>query len=131
MVRSGLSIVIVDDSVEYRFLLNRKLKALHIGMSLNITEFANGLDALTHLLHLPQMPHIIFLDIEMPVMDGLEFLQAYGSNNLHRQGTSIYVLSNHADERVLQQAAAMPPVTGVYAKDIAIATLRQLLAPLV
>ncbi|OUD14050.1 PAS domain S-box protein [Thioflexithrix psekupsensis] len=57
-------ILVVEDSADSRLLLTRLLK--NIGLS--VREATNGLDA----VHLAQewLPHLIWMDIRMPIMDG-------------------------------------------------------------
>ena len=81
---SEIPILIVDDNEIDRYLLVRELKACEY--TFVIHEKTNGKDAVdfladysnnkeTHQDHFP--PKIIFLDVNMPLMDGFEFLEAF------------------------------------------------------
>ncbi len=48
-------------------------------------------------------PKIILLDLLMPEMDGIEFLEAYRSKN-SLKGVAIVVLSNLGDEKKVEKA---------------------------
>lgn len=76
------SILIVDDSTEDRYLLKRYLKKS--GLDTTVVEVSNGeqgLDFLTgeeeYSNSYPdiQPPLLVFLDINMPIMNGWEFLE--------------------------------------------------------
>ena len=66
-----MKVLIVDDSLESRMLLGKILtKAFHV----QIIEAAQGKDALKKLSR--EKPDVVFLDYEMPVMNGKEILQS-------------------------------------------------------
>lgn len=65
--------------------------------------FENGFEAFGHILINPKKSYLIFLDINMPVMDGWEFLetvcQADLSNNL-----SVHILTSSLDMADIRRA---------------------------
>jgi signal transduction histidine kinase/CheY-like chemotaxis protein len=62
-------VLIIDDNEMDRYLLRQHLKKL----SLIITEVSNGPEGIRHALEKP--PALIFLDLSMPEMNGLEVLE--------------------------------------------------------
>jgi two-component system chemotaxis response regulator CheY len=71
------SLLIVDDSAVSRSIIIRSLPA---GWNVAITQASNGREAL---LALQQKPHaVVLLDLNMPVMDGYEFLEAIQQSGL-------------------------------------------------
>ncbi|WP_010178200.1 response regulator [Aquimarina agarilytica] len=105
------SILLVDDSKPTNF-YNKKV--IEISKKVNDVFVAeNGLDALDFLYKRKgnQPPNIIFLDINMPKMDGYEFLAKY-SNSLapkERENTLIVVLSttNLEKDRMKMKATGL------------------------
>lgn len=99
-----LKILLVDDSPPVRYLTRRALAERKL--SGIIFEAADGQEALDYIILTGQMPDIILLDVNMPLMDGLEFLQEYKSNGLHNADTRIYVLTTTLTdgirERIMQ-----------------------------
>ncbi len=81
-----MNCIIVDDDKMSRKILeeyiNRtdSLKLLHI--------YDNAIEAINNMFNLPEPVHLIFLDIEMPDMNGLEFL-----NTLKQTNAQIIIVS--------------------------------------
>ena len=69
-----MKVLIVDDSQESRMLLG---KILTKAFNVQIIEVAQGKDALNKLSK--EKPDVVFLDYEMPVMNGKEILQSIRS----------------------------------------------------
>lgn len=69
-------IVLIDDSLATNTLNKRLIE--NLGMADKISVFQNGRDGLDYLLSLEvnkiDFPRLILLDIDMPVMDGFQFL---------------------------------------------------------
>lgn len=73
------SVLLVDDDATTNFINEYLLKSL--GIADNILVAHNGEEALTMLAEIKipagASPLLILLDINMPVMNGIEFLEAY------------------------------------------------------
>jgi CheY-like chemotaxis protein len=86
--------LIVDDSLESRMLLG---KILTKTFGAQIIEAAHGKDALRKLS--TEKPDVVFLDYEMPIMNGKETLKAIRSMNEYRNLPVVMVTSH--DEMIL------------------------------
>lgn len=79
--------LLVDDDVTANFLNQRLLTKL--AMVEQVLVARNGAEALAKLMHLwetiPDQYVLVLLDVNMPVMDGLEFLAAYQQLPLDQQ----------------------------------------------
>ncbi|TGE04885.1 response regulator [Hymenobacter fodinae] len=74
------SILLVDDDKTTNFLNRLLLEGLHIADKILVAQ--NGQDALRVIKQQSQQegyPQLILLDVNMPVMNGFEFLEAYAS----------------------------------------------------
>ncbi len=79
--------IIIDDEAKGRLALKEKLKQYCPGIDV-IAEAANGKEGIEVIEKLH--PNIIFLDIEMPVMNGFEMLNNISDQNFHIIFTTAY-----------------------------------------
>jgi CheY-like chemotaxis protein len=74
------NILVVDDDTIANFLIERIVQST--GMARNISKALNGREALAifenHIYNASPLPEIVLLDLNMPIMNGFEFLKAYG-----------------------------------------------------
>jgi len=73
------SIAIIDDDPITVFGIKRMLSTLNV--SENIKSYVNGKEAIDDfkiiMNHKEEIPEVIFLDINMPIMDGWQFLEEF------------------------------------------------------
>lgn len=83
MNKTKLKVLLVDDDTIYQYIASKTLEAT--GLTGKITTCSNGEEAYRFLeqnINNPQeLPDIILLDVNMPVMNGWDFLHAF--KNLH------------------------------------------------
>lgn len=92
----GKMVLVVEDSTEFRFLLQRVLEAG--GYSVDLVE--NGSEALEYLRTHP-LPDLMVVDLHMPVMDGAAFCAI---REQERDLRAIPVLLYSSDPYVIQVA---------------------------
>ena len=72
-------VYLIDDDDIFVFLTKKTI--LKVSADVDVEVFSDGLQAITHLKEVAadpdKLPDIIFLDLNMPVMDGWEFLDEY------------------------------------------------------
>ncbi|UBZ08288.1 response regulator [Salegentibacter mishustinae] len=114
---------IIDDDKIYVNLVKKIIEIKKL--SKNLLIFKNGREALDHFKLILEnatedvLPDIIFLDINMPVMDGWEFLNEFIKikNNFEKKIT-LYVVSSSIDPRDLERARSFNLVTDYLIKPI-------------
>lgn len=110
------AIFLVDDD-PINNLINKRLLS-KTGLSQNIREFLGGEDALLLLKEVPDKDHLlIFLDINMPVLNGWEFLNRY-LENFPTRNDRIIILSSSIDFQDRQRAQEYHIVAGFLEKPL-------------
>ncbi len=71
---------------------------------LEITKVLSGAEALKYLSKCETLPEIILLDINMPEMNGFEFLEEYKRLFKHNPKARIYILSSSIDPSDINKA---------------------------
>ncbi|RZK95209.1 MAG: response regulator [Hymenobacter sp.] len=106
------SVLLVDDDSTTNYLNTLLFKRMRITQNLFVAE--NGREALATLSQTcpdpsPSCPALILLDINMPVMNGIEFLEAYQHLPLtQRQAIVVVLLTTSVSSRDLTRVAALP-----------------------
>ncbi|MFD1468649.1 response regulator [Hymenobacter caeli] len=115
------SILLVDDDTTTNFLNQTLIQRMSVAAHLQVAE--NGAEALQALHQTceplsPRCPDLILLDMKMPVMNGIEFLEAYAQLPLARQrGVGIVMLTTSLLPRDLERVQQLP-VAGALNKPL-------------
>ncbi len=97
--KKPVTILVVDDDPDDRLLIADALKTCRIS---NPTQFLESAEQLIHHLKNGPKPGFIFLDIQMPKMNGLEALQIVRENSKSHDIPIIMLTTSRAEEDVLQ-----------------------------
>ncbi|HYM10589.1 MAG TPA: response regulator [Bryobacterales bacterium] len=96
----ALNVLIVDDSAVMRKILERSLRQTQIAIA-TVTEASDGVDALQQLAADPAI-QVVFSDLSMPKMDGLEFLRRIKSTDRLKSLPVVIVTSEGTESKVMQ-----------------------------
>lgn len=106
------SILLVDDDSTTNYLNRSLIQRLGIAQHLRTAE--NGAEALqalhqTCVPYSTSCPNLILLDMKMPIMNGIEFLEAYAQLPLeHRQSIVIVMLTTSLLTQDLERVRQLP-----------------------
>ncbi|MCE3282834.1 MAG: Response regulator receiver domain protein [Chitinophagaceae bacterium] len=100
MPQQKLRIFLVDDDHIYQFTAKKTLEAM--GFAEQVDVFPDGEKALDfireHASNPAILPDIIFLDINMPIMDGWQFVEEFQKLDLGSKKVDLYMVSSSVDE---------------------------------
>jgi CheY-like chemotaxis protein len=116
------NVCLVDDDKVYQFTSKMILEATQL--TNKITTFFNGKEAIDFFLdvqnhQLELLPDVIFLDINMPIMNGWNFLEEFDKiyYSLPKK-VLIYVVSSSVDESDMEKSKSFMSVTDYVIKPI-------------
>lgn len=104
-----MKVAVIDDDHIFQHLMKRLLSKLGVS---DIVFFSDGEEAAEYFqtdLTAQDLPQIIFLDLNMPIMDGWNFLDAYQQIKLPElEHIPIYILSSSKNPKDLEKAKEYP-----------------------
>jgi CheY-like chemotaxis protein len=121
MSRSDTVIAVVDDDKIFQLIATRSIKATHFAGK--ILQFSNGSEALhyleEHASEEGEIPDVLFLDINMPLVDGWMFMEDFIDlkQRIHKP-IRIYMVSSSIDPKDIERAKAIHDVTAYVTKPI-------------
>ncbi len=121
--------IIDDDPI---FIYGTKRVIRDMDLAGEVIVFNNGQQAADAFLLLAQsgqrFPQIIFLDLNMPILDGWNFLEYFRDlTDGHECTTSIYVMSSSIDPRDMERVKSYPMVAEYLLKPMSPAELTKIL----
>lgn len=121
-------LVIDDDDINI-FIIKKVIEKT--GYEVDMISKSNGQLAVDYLSSIANnveiFPHIILVDINMPVLNGWEFLGVYEKLNIQRQKVFLYMLSSSVYEYDIEKAKGFKAVNGFISKPLTIERLKELL----
>jgi CheY-like chemotaxis protein len=116
------NVCLIDDDKIYQFTARKILEST--GLAKTILSFYNGSEAIGYfreksIKEQDQLPDVIFLDINMPVMNGWQFLEEYHKLLVNlKKSITIYVVSSSVDDCDIQRSKQFSSVTDYIVKPI-------------
>lgn len=120
------NILLVDDDSIFNFLNSKMLEKT--GLVNEVHTALNGKQAIdllnSYYMKASSLPDVILLDLNMPVMDGFEFLEAFKRiNTPHKEKVNIVIVTSSQDPNDLARAKKMG-ITQYLTKPVSEKTLR-------
>jgi len=103
-MKKPLHFLLIDDDTDDHEIFNIALNKVDSSIVINYAH--DGVDALTKLNEISPIPHLIFLDLNMPRMNGKQFLKVIRENDRFGK-TPIYIYSTSLLPDVVEEAKKM------------------------
>jgi CheY-like chemotaxis protein len=123
------SILLIDDDPICNFLHSRLLNKLNISDDVKVS--LNGREALAHIDKVSKMEHcpqLIFLDINMPVMDGIDFMKSFNEKAFCKRKPVIIILTTSSNPNDIKQMQRYPEIKGFLNKPLSAEMITSILS---
>lgn len=112
---------IIDDDPIFVYGTKRIMKQVSFCETIHV--YNNGQEAIDGLLKMTsegkELPSIIFLDLNMPIMNGWEFLEDFVKiPNHNRENVTVFIISSSIDPRDLQRVKDYSVVNSYILKPV-------------
>jgi CheY-like chemotaxis protein len=116
------TIFLIDDDPVFVYLTKKIICSVNGGCE--IMEFGDGELAIDHLRKIcgdsASLPHIIFVDLSMPVMDGWEFLDEYTRlQSKLSKPIELFIVSSSISPQEVERSKSYPTVSDFLIKPVA------------
>lgn len=126
---SKINLLVIDDDDINVFIIKKIVEKTAFDVTMVAKE--NGQVALDYLATLGEnhysLPDLILVDINMPVLNGWEFIEAYEALSNNLLSSDIYMLSSSVYENDIERAKTYKSVKGFISKPLSIERLTELL----
>lgn len=128
MVESRINLLVIDDDEINIFIIKKIVDKT--GFDVNTVSKGNGQLAIDYINSViggdESFPDIILIDINMPVLNGWDFIEAYEKLEVSHK-VDIYMLSSSVYENDIERAKSYKSVKGFISKPLSIERLTELL----
>lgn len=118
-MKDVLNIYIVDNDPIYQLVIGKLLR--NLDHEAKIYDFLDGSNAFEFLTSLNNnvFPNIILLDLDMPMMDGWEFMEAFENwKHPSKNAITIYIVSSSLNSEDINKAKKYPAIKEYITKPI-------------
>jgi CheY-like chemotaxis protein len=109
--------ILIDDDPIINLVHKRVIQKVEDAAPIDI--FISGIKALEYFKASASVPQIVFLDINMPEMNGFEFLdELLKDKSIKKEGLSIYILTSSLNSKDREKAKRYPILKGYLGKPL-------------
>ncbi|WP_316768835.1 response regulator [Pedobacter frigiditerrae] len=128
MLDSKINLLVIDDDDINIFIIKKIVEKT--GFDIDMVAKSNGKLAIDYLEEVTAQnaafPHLILIDINMPVMNGWEFIEAYQELDF-KKDADLYILSSSVYENDIEKTKSYQSVKGFISKPLSMERLTELL----
>jgi len=120
LIKPVKTVCVIDDDEIYVYGLKKIITIKQLAP--NLLEFSNGKDAIEFIANpenSDQLPDVIFLDINMPIMDGWGFMESFVKikSQLGKKIT-IYMVSSSINDEDVRRAKSISDISQYIVKPV-------------
>lgn len=127
MLGNKINLLVIDDDDINIFIIKKIVEKADL--NINMVSKGNGEQAIAYIKDLianqEQFPNLMLIDINMPIMNGWEFIEAYQMLNI-QQSVDMYILSSSVYENDIEKTKSYTSVKGFISKPLSIERLKEL-----
>ncbi|WP_113651941.1 response regulator [Pedobacter namyangjuensis] len=129
MLDNKINLLVIDDDDINIFIIKKIVEKT--GYDIDMVAKSNGQLAIDYVNdtlanNVDKFPNLILIDINMPVMNGWEFVEAYSTISGTPEA-DLYILSSSVYENDIEKTKSYPNVNGFISKPLSIERLTELL----
>ena len=118
-------ICIIDDDPIYQLVTKKIIEKS--GYFPVVNSFTSGLEAIAYFKNAALLPEVILLDIEMPIMDGWDFLSEITIiRQQYNARTNIYIVSSSIAKEDKEKALTYDVIKGFISKPVTISKIEKI-----
>ena len=123
-------VIIIDDSEIDLEVENIIMKGINLAKTIDLrTKAEEVIQELTNIRRLDEVPELIFLDLNMPGMNGLSFLNAFTLlPEFVKQKCSIVIVTSNKDQKTVELTYTNPSVIDYVVKPLDAENARKFLS---
>jgi len=125
------NICVIDDDEIYQFTIVKILESIKVDKKIRL--FSDGEEALDFMVDNvskdDELPDVIFLDINMPIMDGFQFMEEYIKLKMNKKIT-VYMVSSSVDPVDMERAKKISEISDYIVKPIKVGDLKSIMSGL-
>lgn len=121
-----LKVMLTDDDETYNFICANLLRTGNF--STNIKAFTSAEEALNILkTYTPnEFPDCIFLDLDMPAMDGWDFMEEFNKLPVHCQRCNVFILTSSVSDADICRTVRYPAICELISKPLSVEKLKEI-----
>ncbi|WP_379084217.1 response regulator [Pedobacter sp. UC225_65] len=131
MLDDKINLLVIDDDDINIFIIKKIVEKT--GFDIDMVAKSNGQQAIDYLNETitehKTLPNLVLIDINMPVMNGWEFVEAYQTLGI-KQNVDLYILSSSVYENDIEKTKSYSTVKGFISKPLSIERLSELIKAL-